>query len=182
MNRKLVSISRYLSLVLRHRPEMIGFSLDRQGWVRIDELLEKAAARGRKISKKELLETVEKNDKQRFAISPDGSKIRASQGHSVKVDLGLSPVRPPEILYHGTACHNVESIGRKGLVKGSRHHVHLSPDEETAVKVGRRHGEAVVLGVLAGAMHEKGHAFFLSENKVWLTDWVPPEFIVFPDV
>ena len=124
-----------------------------------------------------LKEIVETNDKKRFALSDDGQSIRANQGHSIKIDLDLPPAEPPEILYHGTATKNLPSINRQGLRKGKRHHVHLSQDVETALRVGGRHGEAVVLKILAGEMHLAGHQFFLSENGVWLVEAVPQEFM-----
>ncbi len=170
-----VKTSKFLSLVLRHRPEAIGIELDDAGWVDIDELLEACKAAGRNISREELEEVVATNDKQRFAIC-DG-RIRANQGHSLDVDLRLSSVVPPELLYHGTARRFVESIRREGLRRRTRHHVHLSPDIETAEKVGRRHGKPVVLIIDSAAMHQAGHGFYVSENGVWLTESVPPEFI-----
>jgi putative RNA 2'-phosphotransferase len=127
-----------------------------------------------------LQQVVDTNDKKRFALSADGSKIRASQGHSVAVELGLPPQEPPEMLYHGTATRSLDSIRATGLHSASRQHVHLSADEATAVKVGQRHGKPVVLRVRAGAMHRAGLEFFLSANGVWLTDQVPPEYIEFP--
>lgn len=164
--------SKFLSLVLRHKPEQIGLELDFEGWAATDELLAKAA-----ISFENLKEIVTTNEKQRFAFSDDQSKIRASQGHSVSVDLALQPALPPDILYHGTADRNIPSILEKGLVKGSRNHVHLSVDIETAINVGRRYGKPVVLEIRARQMLTAGYEFFISENGVWLTDSVPAEFI-----
>lgn len=169
-----VKISKYLSLVLRHRPEKIGLQLDDNGWAEVTELLEKLPF---PLDFAKLKNVVETNDKQRFAFSDDLKKIRASQGHSVQVDLGLQATAPPEILYHGTATKNLWSINGQGLKRGNRHHVHLSPAVETALRVGGRHGEAVVLKVLAGEMHRSGHSFFQSENGVWLVDEVPTEFL-----
>lgn len=178
MEKHLVKASKFLSLVLRHRPEKIGLELDEQAWADVGELIEKASAGGRKLSLKTIREVVEKNDKKRFSFSDDGKKIRANQGHSVDVDLGLKPTEPPAILYHGTASRFLESILRSGLARGRRHDVHLSSDVRTAVKVGRRHGKPVVLAIDSGKMHKEGCKFYLSENKVWLTNHVPPEFIV----
>lgn len=173
----LVRTSKFLSLVLRHEPEKIGLALDPQGWVAIDELLAKAA--GHLPLTAELLhEAVRTSDKQRFAISEDGTHIRANQGHSVPVELGLAAQVPPEQLYHGTATRFLDSIRRQGLLRGERHHVHLSADTDTAVKVGVRHGQPVVLVVQAGDMHRAGHAFFRSDNGVWLVEHVPPSFLV----
>lgn len=180
MDPKLVRLSKFLSLVLRHDPGTIGITLDPNGWVAVDELLSAAARAGKQITREQLDEVVATNDKKRFAFSSDGTRIRASQGHSVEVDLGLAPVEPPESLFHGTATRSVEAIRAEGLVRQSRQHVHLSPDEETAIRVGQRHGKPVVLIVRAGQMHRDGHAFYRSDNGVWLTDSVPPEYLEIP--
>jgi putative RNA 2'-phosphotransferase len=180
MSPDLVRLSKFLSLVLRHEPERIGISLDPQGWVAVDDLLAAAARAGKPISREQLDLVVATNDKKRFALSPDGSRIRASQGHSVEVDLALPPVVPPERLFHGTATRFLDAIRAEGLRSQSRQHVHLSPDEETAVKVGQRHGRPAILVVLAGAMHSAGHLFYRSDNGVWLTAAVPPEYLEFP--
>ena len=179
--RRKQSLSRFLSYVLRHNPDAIGLTLDRQGWAKVDELLERARAAGVPLDRATLRRVVAENDKQRFALSPDGERIRARQGHSIPVDLDLPPVQPPEFLYHGTARRNLPSIRRQGLLRGKRHHVHLSPDEATALQVGRRHGEPVVLRIQAGEMHRDGYRFYLTENRVWLTEHVPPRYIDFPD-
>ena len=170
--------SRFLSLVLRHEPQRVGIRLDEAGWVAVDELLEGCRRTGRPITPDELREIVRTSDKQRFALSQDGTRIRANQGHSVQVELGLEPLPPPEVLYHGTADKSLDSIRREGLQKGSRHHVHLSQTVDAAAAVGRRHGRLVVLQVGAGEMHRQGMAFFRSANGVWLTDHVPARFIV----
>lgn len=177
MDKSLVRHSRFLSLVLRHRPEAIGITLDENGWVDVETLLEGCRRHGRRIDRPMLDEIVRTNNKRRFALSPDGKRIRASQGHSIEVDLGLEPVRPPDTLFHGTATRFLESILAGGLEKRSRRHVHLSPDVETAIKVGARHGKPVVLAVAAGNMHENGYKFYLSANGVWLTESVPREFL-----
>ena len=177
MNRHHVQTSKFLSLILRHNPEKIGLVLDTEGWASVPELLRLANAAGHPLSQELLLDVVERNDKQRFAMSADGKRIRANQGHSVQADLGLAPTEPPEHLYHGTAERNLASIRRTGLVSGSRNHVHLSPDEATATKVGQRHGRPVVLIVDATSMHRSGHTFYLSANGVWLVDRVPPEYL-----
>lgn len=171
----LVRTSKFLSLVLRHEPEKIGLQLDPQGWVPIDELLSRAAPH-LPLTQELLHEVVRTSDKQRFAISEDGTRIRANQGHSVPVELGLAPQVPPEQLYHGTATRFLDSIRKQGLLRGDRHHVHLSATE-TAVKVGARHGQPVVLIVNAGDMHRAGHVFFRSDNGVWLVEHVPPSFL-----
>jgi putative RNA 2'-phosphotransferase len=180
MDPALVGTSRFLSRVLRHAPESVGLTLDEAGWVDVDALMEAARGAGVPLDRATLDRVVGENDKQRFALSEDGRRIRASQGHSVPVALGLEPRTPPEVLYHGTADRNLNSIRRDGLRPGRRTHVHLSLDEETAVAVGRRHGRPVVLRVLAGRMHAAGHAFYRSDNGVWLTDAVPPGHIDFP--
>jgi putative RNA 2'-phosphotransferase len=180
MDKKLVRISKFLSLVLRHKPETIGLSLDRRGWARVDELIAAANRAGVPLDQALLRQVVEQNDKQRFALSHDGLRIRASQGHSLPVDLGLEPLVPPQFLYHGTASRFLNSIRRQGLVPRGRMHVHLSPDEPTALRVGKRHGKPVVLTVQAGRMHRDGFRFYLSANGVWLTGKVPVEYLVFP--
>lgn len=180
MDGALVNTSRWMSKVLRHAPESAGLRLDEAGWVDVDALLAAAARAGMTLDRPTLDRVVRENDKQRFALSPDGRRIRASQGHSVNVELGLEPQAPPEVLYHGTAERSLESIRGGGLRPGTRTHVHLSADEETALAVGRRHGRPVVLRVLAGRMHAAGHAFYRSDNGVWLTDAVPPEHLELP--
>ena len=152
MNKQLVHISKFLSLVLRHKPQEIGITLDAEGWVAVDELLAAAARHGETTSREQLDEVVATNDKKRFSFSPDGRLIRANQGHSVEVDLGLVPVEPPELLYHGTVERFLDSIREKGLVRGNRHHVHLSADRDTAARVGQRRGQPMALVVEAGRM------------------------------
>jgi putative RNA 2'-phosphotransferase len=176
---KLTRTSKFLSLVLRHRPELIGITLDSAGWVSVAELLRACRAHGRPLTREELREAVASNDKQRFSFSEDGRMIRANQGHSVPVELGYSPAVPPETLYHGTAEKFLPLIREEGLKKGARHHVHLSPDEETAGRVGGRRGTPVILKVESGRMQREGHEFFRSANGVWLTEHVPPEYLVF---
>lgn len=173
MAHSLVQLSKFLSLVLRHDPARIGLRLDAAGWADVDELVEKANAAGTPLSRAVVLRIVETSDKQRFALCPEQRRIRANQGHSVAVEPGLVPVVPPECLYHGTAARFLASILATGLSPQSRQYVHLSQDLETATRVGRRHGEPVVLRVAARAMHDAGHAFFLAENGVWLTSSVP---------
>ena len=175
-----VRVSKFLSLVLRHDPGKAGLTLDSAGWVAVDALLRGCAAAGCPLSRGELEDVVRGSDKQRFAFSADGLRIRANQGHSVEVELDYVPQTPPELLFHGTATRFLESIRARGLVKGERHHVHLSADLETARKVGQRHGKPVVLQVRAGEMRRSGREFFVSANGVWLTEQVPPEWLVFP--
>ncbi|GGU81453.1 putative RNA 2'-phosphotransferase [Streptomyces albospinus] len=173
-----VRISKYLAKHLRHEPERIGIVLDAQGWVPVTELIEAAERHGFPFSRAELEAVVAGSDKQRYAL--EGGRIRANQGHSVRVDLGLPPAVPPGRLFHGTVARSVAAIREQGLRPMSRHAVHLSPDRETATRVGARRGKAVVLTVDAAAMHRKGHVFRVSANGVWLTDRVPPEFLRFP--
>jgi len=173
-------VSKFLSLVLRHDPARVGIALDSAGWTDVAGLLAALAAHGVQLSREELVELVASSDKQRFALSRDGSRIRANQGHSVEVELALAPATPPAVLYHGTVDRFVASIRAQGLIKGARHHVHLSADLETATKVGGRRGQPVVLKVRATQMAAAGHAFFVSENGVWLTEAVPVAFLEFP--
>lgn len=173
-------ISKFLSLVLRHKPETIGLELDENGWANTADLLQKLKKNNKEISLKTLQEVVATNNKKRFAFNEDGSKIRASQGHSIQIDLGYTASIPPTTLFHGTATRFLESIKKGGLIKGSRHQVHLSKDLETATNVGGRHGKVVVLEVAAGKMQAAGFEFFVSENGVWLTDHVPVEYLIFP--
>ncbi|SDF02398.1 RNA 2'-phosphotransferase [Chitinophaga filiformis] len=173
------SVSKFLSLILRHQPEVIGITLDENGWTDVDELIAKMNTSGHRISFDELEEVVETNDKQRFAFSDDYNKIRASQGHSVNISLGLDPQEPPEYLYHGTVAKFLDSIRKEGLQRMSRQHLHLSRDRETAMKVGSRRGIPVILNINTGAMHQDGFLFYLSDNGVWLTDHVPAKYINF---
>lgn len=170
----LVGASKFMSLVLRHDPAAADVTLDPNGWVEIDRLV--AGSRG-KLSHDLVARVVRENDKKRFALSDDGARVRAVQGHSVAVELDLRPSAPPETLFHGTVERFIAAIMREGLDRRSRQHVHLSADAETATKVGARRGEAIILEVAAGAMERGGHTFFRAENGVWLTDAVPPRFI-----
>jgi putative RNA 2'-phosphotransferase len=172
---RVVKVSKFLSLVLRHDPGRIGIALDEGGWADVDELIAACAARGRRFSRAELDHVVATNNKKRFALSEDGRRIRASQGHSIPVELGLAAAEPPAVLYHGTAAATVPLIMRDGLWPMGRQDVHLSADVETAVRVGARHGRPVVLEVDAAGLAATGHEFRLSANGVWLTDAVPPE-------
>lgn len=176
-NKKLKNLSKFLSLVLRHKPEVIGLQLTAQGWANTDELIQKCQAQGKQINLDILKQVVEQNDKKRFAFNEDHTQIRASQGHSIQIDLAYKPQEPPEILYHGTATRFLDSIFAQGLIKGKRHHVHLSANKTTALQVGQRHGKPVILEVAAKTMSRQGHEFFLSENGVWLTESVPSEFL-----
>lgn len=177
MKREDIQRSRFLSLILRHRPERVGIQLEAGGWVEVDRLLAACRQQGMPFDRATLERLVKTNDKQRFSFNEDGSKIRANQGHSVTVDLGLKPLKPPKWLYHGTARQFLSSIQKQGLLRRSRHHVHLSGDYKTAIRVGQRHGQAVVLKVKAGEMAADGYAFYHSANGVWLTETVPPRYL-----
>ena len=177
MNKQLISVSKFLSLVLRHKPEAIGLVLDEAGWASVPALIALARKAGTHLSAEMISEVIASNDKQRFALSPDGQRIRANQGHSIPVDLGLEPQQPPAVLYHGTATRFLDAILNEGLKPGNRQHVHLSPDEATASKVGKRHGKPVILRVDTGLMYNDGHAFYQSQNGVWLTAHVPPTYL-----
>ena len=169
--------SRFLSLVLRHKPELINISLDEQGWASINDLLVGCKQQGVFISRRELETIVATNDKKRFTICENTNRIKANQGHSVKVDLNLTAVTPPDILFHGTATRFKDSIFAEGLLKMNRHHVHLSSNRQTAIKVGKRHGKLLLLQVNAKKMTEDGYDFYLTSNNVWLVDRVPSHYL-----
>lgn len=169
-----VTASKFLALILRHKPEVIGLTLDPEGWADIEEVIAKSGGR---LTRDLINRAVAENNKARYAVSEDGRHIRARQGHSVEVDLGLTPREPPAILFHGTHAAVAETIRREGLKKMARQHVHLSADPETAKSVGGRRGRPVVFVVGARSMHLMGHKFFLSENGVWLTGHVPPGYL-----
>lgn len=181
MSGKLESKSRFLSLVLRHKPEEIGLRLDTEGWADLEEIIRLSAIKGVSLSAELIQEIVASSDKQRFAIDPSGKRIRANQGHSIQVDLQLVALPPPAILFHGTASRFLDSIRASGLVAGARQHVHLSANGSTAAEVGARHGKPVVLRVRAADMHRDGYAFFQSANGVWLTSAVAPDYLEYPD-
>jgi len=178
MRDRTVETSKFLSYVLRHRPEEIGLELDSEGWSDIDALIAAAAPHDRRLDRALIEEVVANNDKKRFAISSDGLRIRAVQGHSTAtVQISHQALAPPPVLYHGTASRFVAAILREGLRAGARHHVHLSQEYTTAVAVGTRHGVPVVLSVDAAAMDAAGLSFFLADNGVWLMDAVPPRYL-----
>lgn len=180
MNEKdIKSTSKFLSLVLRHSPETIDLKLDENGWANVDELITRCTKHKKKLDLDLLNVVVETNDKKRFAFNADKSKIRASQGHSISVELNLKETEPFDYLYHGTTAASIYSIKEKGLQKMNRQHVHLSKDRETAIKVGGRRGKPIILTVKAKMMHDAGFKFYLSENEVWLTDEVPVKYIHF---
>lgn len=175
MKQNLVKISKYFSYVLRHKPDAIALELDLEGWAAIAELIAKTT--DFELTREIIESVVETDDKQRFCISDDGKRIRANQGHSIQVDLGLSPLSPPEFLWHGTAHRFVESIMRVGLIKKNRHHVHLTESLAVAKAVGSRYGQPVILKIAAQEMHQNGYEFFKTINNVWLVDNVASEFI-----
>jgi putative RNA 2'-phosphotransferase len=174
---RLIKISKFLSYHLRHRPDLLGLELAPGGWIAVDLLLKAASKRSFPISLLELQQVVTQNDKQRFSFDKTGNLIRANQGHSIEIDLQLKPVIPPPILYHGTYSQVASLIEKQGLKKMSRHHVHLSPDLETAKKVGARRGYPAIFQVNALAMSQAGYAFYCSNNGVWLTEFVPVEYL-----
>ena len=171
-------ISKFLSYILRHCPEYINLKLDPEGWGSAQEIIEKSQPQIN-LTLSLIREVVRESDKQRFILSEDELFIRANQGHSIKVNLNLSPQKPPDKLYHGTATRFLESIQQEGLQARERQYVHLSDDIETAKKVGQRHGKAIVLEIDSERMYEQGYDFLLSENQVWLTQHIPPHFLIF---
>jgi len=171
-----IKIGKYICLILRHKPEIIGIELDKNGWANIDELINGVKKKYPDFNREGLEYIVKTDNKQRYSLSDDKSKIRARQGHSIDVDVELNELTPPELLYHGTAERFLESIMKEGLVPKSRLYVHLSKDVETAEKVGKRHGKPAVLKIETGKMAEDGFKFYLSENGVWLTKAVPPKY------
>jgi putative RNA 2'-phosphotransferase len=172
------SISKFLSLVLRHKPEQIGLMLDDAGWADIGQLVDKATAAGVDLNRPIIESVAASCPKQRFTISEDRQRIRATQGHSLNVDLGIENRQPPDSLFHGTATRFLESIKQSGILPRERQYVHLSADPETALVVGRRHGKPVVLQIDSRAMSLNGYLFFLSENGVWLTEHVPYHYMI----
>jgi putative RNA 2'-phosphotransferase len=170
-------LSKFMSFVLRHQPDSIGLVLDSQGWTSVAQFIAKANAAGHEFTRDDVIRVVETSDKRRFTLSDDGERIRAAQGHSVAVELGLTPHEPPAVLYHGTATRFLEPILSEGLKPQRRQQVHLSVDEPTARIVGQRHGRPVILSVDAHRMHASGFTFYVADNGVWLTDHVPAEFL-----
>ena len=179
-DKEAIKISKFLSLILRHEPERVGLILGDAGWVGVDELLKAVNGHGVSLTLDELKHIVATSDKKRFAFSEDGLLIRASQGHSVEVDLEYPPQTPPELLYHGTATRFLDAIRQDGLQKMQRHDVHLSAETRVTLQVGGRHGKPALLTIRAGDMHRAGFVFRCSANGVWLVDHVPAQFIEFP--
>ena len=176
--KNLTRLSKFLSLVLRHKPETIGITLGDGGWTDVDKLLEGCNRHGHEMSKGMLITIVMNDEKKRYSFNDDTyTQIRANQGHSVSIDLKLAVADPPDELYHGTATRYLPFIFKDGLSKMKRHHVHMSADAETATKVGKRHGRPIVLIIDAKQMRADGHDFFVSENGVWLTEHVEPKYL-----
>lgn len=174
---RLVKISKYLSKHLRHQPQRLGLQLEPGGWVSVEQLLTACRTHHFPLCRTELEEVVRQNDKQRFSFDDKKTRIRANQGHSVTVDLQLNARIPPSVLYHGTGQSSVELIQSNGLLKMSRHHVHLSQDIQTAYQVGRRKGDPVIFQVDAMSMDKVGFTFYCSDNGVWLVEFVPSEYL-----
>ena len=172
----LTETSKFISLILRHKPEVIGISLDEHGWAKVDELIA-GIAKTRKFNMDMLEEIVRTDEKQRYSFNEDRTLIRANQGHSIPVDVELEEAEPPEELWHGTGEKFTASIEAQGLIPKSRLYVHLSKDEDTAVRVGQRHGKPVLYIVRAGEMRRDGYQFYLSRNGVWLTKEVPVKYL-----
>lgn len=170
-------VSKYMSLILRHKPETIGISLDEHGWANVEDLIT-GIAKDNEFNMEILEEIVRRDEKQRYSFNEDKTLIRANQGHSIPVDVELEEWVPPEILWHGTGEKYVESIDREGLISKSRLYVHLSKDEDTAIKVGSRHGKPVIYNVKAKQMYDDGYKFYLSVNGVWLTKEVPVKYLI----
>lgn len=179
MSNNYTKLSKYLSMILRHKPEVIGMSLDKNGWCNIDELLIQMNKHGKVISREILEEIVRTDNKGRYAISNDKQLIRANQGHSIHVDLELEATIPPDVLYHGTVKRFLDSIMKEGLLKMDRQYVHLSSDIATAIKVAERRGKPVILRIDSRRMNDRGYIFYLSKNGVWLCDHIPSEFLAF---
>jgi putative RNA 2'-phosphotransferase len=179
-DKETVRASKFLSLILRHEPEKVGLTLGEAGWVGVNELLEAVSRHGTPLTLDQLNHVVATSNKKRFAFSEDGQRIRASQGHSVEVDLQYPPQTPPEVLYHGTATRFLDGIRKAGLQKMGRHDVHLSAEPKVTLQVGGRHGKPVLLTIRAGEMHRAAFVFRCSANGVWLVDRVPSQFIEFP--
>lgn len=172
--KRAIEISKFLSYILRHHPQSIGLHLDENGWAKVNDILEKSHLQ---FSFEELKYVVDQNDKRRFSFNEDLTLIKAHQGHSLDLRLEFKDVTPPEILYHGTHRTALKSIQQEGLKKGTRHHVHLSKDIQTATQVGKRYGKVVILVIEAGKMYRAGYPFYISENEVYLVDEVPIHYL-----
>ena len=176
MSKQLEEISKFIALILRHKPETIGITLDEHGWAKVDELIDGISKTY--VFNMEMLEEIVRTDKKgRYSFSEDKTLIRANQGHSINVDVELEEKEPPEFLWHGTGEKFVSGIDTEGLIPKSRLYVHLSKDEDTALQVGARHGKPVLYRVLSRKMYKDGYVFYLSKNGVWLTKKVPLEYL-----
>lgn len=171
------SLGKFISLILRHKPQVIGIQLDKHGWADVQELIEGMCKYGKTINREILQDIVDTDAKQRYSFNKERTLIRANQGHSIPVDVELVEQQPPKILYHGTAEGYLIHIWKEGLKPMSRLYVHLSKDESTALQVGKRHGKPVILKVDAEKMTQEGYSFYLSENGVWLTKEVPIKYL-----
>ncbi len=176
MKKNLIKTSKLLSFLLRHDPQSMGLTLDNQGWAKLDELIECLNKNGKNLNRELIYQVVAQNDKQRFMLSSNRLKIRANQGHSLKIDLALDSAEPPEYLYHGTALRFMESIQAQGILPLGRQHVHLSHTQKTALSIGKRHGKPIVLIIEAGKMRREEFVFYQSANGIWLTGKVPSEY------
>ncbi|ENY8552384.1 TPA: RNA 2'-phosphotransferase [Clostridioides difficile] len=170
-------LSIFISLILRHKPETIGIKLDDYGYADVNELIEKINNTGRNINIEILEQIVKEDNKQRYSFNDDRSKIRANQGHSINVNVELRELEPPRFLYHGTATRFLDNIKKEGIISKSRLYVHLSNDIDTAVHVGKRHGISIVLKINTGKMYENGYKFYLSENNIWLCEYIPFKYV-----
>lgn len=176
-----IKLGKFISLILRHQPEIIDIELDEKGWANVDELINGIKRKGYNINIEILNNIVANNNKQRFAFNDDKTKIRANQGHSIDVDVELEELVPPDILYHGTSSRFKASIMQEGIKKQGRNYVHLSQDEDTAIMVGKRHGSPFIFRVNARQMHMDGIKFYQSKNKVWLTEYIDPKYFINED-
>lgn len=172
-----IRVSKFISLILRHKPEEIGLKLDEYGYINVLDLINGINKKGYKLTVVDFERIVKEDDKQRYSFNEDKTRIKANQGHSIKVNLKLKPMKPPEILYHGTATMFSDSIRKEGIKKQNRQYVHLSTDVETAANVGKRHGELFIFSISSKQMYEDGYKFYLSDNNVWLTDYVPAKYL-----
>lgn len=172
----LKSTSKFLSLILRHKPEVAGITLNEHGWADVEELIT-GVQKTRPFDRETLERIVAADEKQRYSFNKDHTLIRANQGHSIPVDVELPVMEPPEILFHGTGEKYAASIDVQGLLPKGRLYVHLSGDMETARKVGARHGKPVVYQVQSKQMTRDGFIFYLSVNGVWLTKTVLPQYL-----
>ncbi|EMQ1359338.1 RNA 2'-phosphotransferase [Clostridioides difficile] len=170
-------LSIFISLILRHKPETIGIKLDDYGYADVNELIEKINNTGRNINIEILEQIVKEDNKQRYSFNEDRSKIRANQGYSINVNVELRELEPPRFLYHGTATRFLDNIKKEGIISKSRLYIHLSNDIDTAVQVGKRHGIPIVLKINAGKMYENDYKFYLSENNIWLCEYIPFKYV-----